>query len=113
MNIRWYLDLALVKNVCIGRVHQLPAGPDPVAKGSVQRQASWEAIGMLNDWCDTPLGDFHESKEAAQAAIVEWYEDRRLKMDQQIKKACSAHFSYRPGCVMCKAVNFVPNVLVS
>jgi len=77
--IRWFLNFAYVKNVCIGRVHQLPAGPDPVARGSVQKQAPWRAVGMLHDWCDTDLGNFHESREAAVVAIVEWYEDRRLK----------------------------------
>lgn len=99
------MSLAFVKNVCIGRVYQLPAGPDPVARGVVQKQAPWQAYGMDKDWQDTNLGNFHGSKEAAMAAIVEWYEDRRLKVDGQIKKACSAHFSYRPGCVMCEAEN--------
>lgn len=105
MSIQWFLDLAFVKNVCIGRVSQLPAGPDPVAKGSVQKQAPWKAVGMLNDWCDTSLGQHHESKESAQAAIVEWYEDRRLKQDGKPKVPCSAHSQFRPGCVMCEAVN--------
>ena len=105
MTIRWFLGLGFVGNVCIGRVSQLPAGLDPVAKGSVQKQAPWKAMGMLNDWCDTPLGEFHESREAAIAAIVEWYEDRRLKDLGRVKVPCSAHFSYRTGCVMCEAVN--------
>lgn len=105
MALRWFLGLAFVKNVCIGKVHQLPARPDPVAKGSVQKQAPWKAVGMLNDWCDTPLGEFHESREAAIAAIVEWYEDYRLKEDTKMKIPCSVHFSYRTGCVMCEVVN--------
>lgn len=103
MPVRWFLDLAFIKNVCIGRVSQLPAGPDPVAKGAVQKQEPWKAVGMLSDWCDTPLGEFHASKEAARAAIIEWYEDRRLK--QKLKVPCSAHIRFRPGCVMCEAIN--------
>jgi hypothetical protein len=73
MYIRWFLGLAFVKNVCIGKVHQLSAGPDPVAKGSVQKQAPWRAIGMMNDWCDTELGSNHDSREIAMVAVVEWY----------------------------------------
>lgn len=103
--IRWHLDLAFAKNVCIGRVHQLPAGPDPAAKGSVQKQAPWQAYGMLEDWQDTNLGNFHTSKETAQAAIVEWYEDRRLKQEQRIKSPCPAHVQFRPGCISCEALS--------
>ena len=105
MAIRWFMGLAFVKNVCIGEVHQLSAGPDPTAKGSVQKEAPWQAYGMEKDWQDTNLGNWHLSKEAAQAAIVEWYEDRRLKHEGRVKVPCSAHFSYRAGCVMCEAVN--------
>lgn len=104
MTIRWFLDLGFVKNVCIGRVYQTPAGPDPVAKGSVQKQAPWQAYGMLDDWQDTNLGKHHPTRQAAQAAIVEWYEDRRLKQeDRTIKKPCSIHSDFRLGCVMCEA----------
>ena len=105
MAYRWFLGLVFDRNVCFGKVAQLPAGPDPVAKGSVQKQAPWQAYGMLNDWQDTDLGNWHSSKETAQAAIIKWYEDRRLKYEDRVKVPCSTHFSYRAGCVMCEAVN--------
>lgn len=104
MTIRWVLDLAFVKNVCIGRIHQLPAESGP-PKGVVRKQPPWAAWGMLSDWQDTALGKHHESREQAQAAVIEWYEDRRLKYEQRIKTPCSAHAEYRAGCVMCEAVN--------
>lgn len=103
--IAWYLDLAFAGNVCIGRVHQLPAGPDPVSKGMVQKQANWQAYEMAEKWEDTNLGNHHGSKEMAMVAIVEWHRDKAVKKSQQVKKACEAHFSYRPGCVMCEAAN--------
>ena len=103
--IKWYLSLAFVENMCIGRVHQLPAGPDPVARGSVQKQANWQAYGMEEKWEDTNLGNHHGSKEMAMVAIVEWYRGKELKKTQSTKNSCEAHFSYRPGCVMCEAAN--------
>ena len=86
MTLRWFLDLVFAKNVCVGRVHQLEAGPDPVAKGSVQKQAPWQAYGMLNDWQDTDLGNWHPSREAAMGTIMKWYMDCLLKQKERGSK---------------------------
>lgn len=103
--VRWFLDLAFVKNVCIGKVAQLPAGPDPVAKGAVQKQADWRAWGMAEDWCDTDLGNQFGSKEEAMAAVSSWYWDRVEGQRTRHKLPCSSHYQFRPGCVMCEAAN--------
>lgn len=108
MALRWFLDLAFAKNVCVGRVHQLEAGPDPVAHGSVQKQAPWQAYGMADDWQDTNLGNHHPSRAIAMSAVVEWYEDRRLKKlqrPQRVQVPCSAHSQFRPGCHFCEELN--------
>ena len=95
MAIRWFMGLAIVRNTVVGRVHQAPGGiSEP-----------WQAYGMLEDWQDTNLGNFHTSKEAAMGAIVEWHEDNRLKQEQRVKILCPVHARFRPGCVMCEAVN--------
>ena len=69
--IRWYLGLGIVKNRLIGKVDQLSAETD--IKGGVRPSAPWQAWGMLNDWCDTNLGNDHKSQEAARKAVMDWY----------------------------------------
>jgi hypothetical protein len=96
--IQWRLSFAFVKNLCIGRVHQLPDLPD-ISKSA--RQAPWQAYGMVQDWDDTDLGSQHPAKEDAQKAVVKWYTDR----ENRPKKPCDVHSDYRKDCVMCKAMN--------
>ena len=91
MIIRWYLDLALVKNVCIGEVHQLVTG-------------LWRAYGMWQDWQDTLLGSKYLTRNEAKRAVEEWWGSRQVE-ETRMKKACAVHYSYRVGCVMCEAVN--------
>ena len=105
MALRWVIDLAFVKNVCVGRVYQLEAGPDPVARGSVQKQAPWQAYGMATDWQDTDLGNQHPSRVNAMDAVFNWYEDHRLKKSQRVQVPCSAHAQFRHGCYSCEILN--------
>jgi hypothetical protein len=97
MEIKWRLDIAIVKNVIIGRINQLPA-PDDAGKGSIRKQAPWQAYGMVNDWEDTDLGNEHASWRDAQKAVEDWYSRRTMK-------PCPAHHTYRSGCVSCEAAN--------
>lgn len=103
--IRWFHDLAFIKNVCVGAVHQTPAAPDSSNRGMVQKQAPWQAYGMAGDWKDTDLGNKHDSKKEAMEAVTNWYLDRQKKHEGRMKSACSAHYSFRPGCVFCEALN--------
>lgn len=100
MTFRWFLGLCIVKTRVVGRIHQLPAGLDPVAKGSVQKQAPWRAYGMKEEWDDTDLST-HDSREAAGIKVEGWY---RSLADSK-KNPCPAHFSYRADCVSCGALN--------
>jgi hypothetical protein len=61
--IRWaFGDLAIVGNVIVGRIFQLPGGSD----------SPWQACGMMNEWDDTDLGQ-HKSFVLAKVAVVQWY----------------------------------------
>lgn len=101
--VRWYMDLGLSGNVAIGRVFQLSSGPDE-GKG-IRKAAPWQAYGMLRDWDDTNLGNHHATHGAAKAAIAEWYLGMIRDANNKPKVHCSAHASFRPGCVMCEAAN--------
>lgn len=101
--IRWYMDLGLSGNVAIGRVFQLSPGPDE-GKG-IRKAAPWQACGMLKDWDDTDLGNQHRTQTAAKAAIVAWYLKQIRDASNKPKANCSAHSSFRPGCVMCETAN--------
>lgn len=100
MTFRWFLGLCIVKNRVVGRIHQLPAGPDPIARGSVQKQAPWKAHGMRDDWDDTDLGTFDARGEAGQA-IQDWFKH----WEGRAKAPCNVHERYRSDCVSCEARN--------
>lgn len=96
MTFRWFLGLCIVKNRVVGRIYQLPAGPDQIARGSVQKQAPWQATGMVDDWEDTDLGSMHHSREEAARTIEGWY------MAKVKSAPCAAHSQYRKDCIPCQ-----------
>ena len=60
MAIRWFIDLAFIKNVCIGKVHQLLPSED-TGKG-IWPASPWQVYGMATDWQDTDLGNQYPSR---------------------------------------------------
>ncbi len=100
MALRWFIDLGFARNVCVGRVHQLPAESD-AGKG-VRPSAPWQAYGMATDWDDTNLGNHHHSRADAKKAIENWYRSQITRARPKIP--CAAHAQFRPGCVGCEAL---------
>lgn len=74
--IRWYLDLAFVGRVCVGKVWQGPP-PEDIPRGSIRPAALWSATGMLTDWCDTQVGTEYLSRGQAKSAIEGWWRQQQ------------------------------------
>ena len=102
MAIRWFIDLAFVKNVCIGKVHQL-SSPEDAGK-RIRPASPWQAYGMATDWQDTDLGNQYPSRGIAMKVVEEWYRARIRSQKPKII-SCSAHYQFRPGCTGCEALN--------
>lgn len=72
MKLRWYLDLAIVDRVIVGRVYQL-AVEGAAGRGQIRQVGRWVAVGMKAEWSDTPLGEEHGTRNDAMLAVVNWY----------------------------------------
>ena len=104
--IKWYQGLAIVGNVVVGRVYQIPSTGE-IPHGSIRPASPWRALGMRTRWDEVDLGE-HKSREEAVLAIREWSkpEPEPQKAEAGLMKVpCSVHYRFRKDCIECIKLN--------